>query len=355
MDAVKSPGILARHPELRWLASGVVAATAIVAVTSYVSGAFRDQTSLFVTGPEQLVSQVRAPHPGGYSGTILAKVNLGLPSTFLAALERNLPYGGALLNKSHTIRFWYANEKQQRVAILDQNDEQDVFRDGTNMVFWDTATRTYERHVVAGDQAGLPLSAGPAAVLTPPQLAAEILAIPDTVRSTTLRSGDEVVPGRPTYELDVVPESAQSLIGSVHIQIDGRQAVPLRVQIFARGATEAAIDVSFTSISFGPPQSRNFSFTPPPDAAPRPASLLPADNLLEVGANWLQLVSYQTTRPVAALIARTFGPSMRPVKGKWGSGRVYSSTVLSVLVTGKARVLAGAVTPSVLYAAARNR
>jgi hypothetical protein len=355
VDAVKSPGILARHPELRWLTSVVVAAASIIAVTSYVSESFRDSTSLAVTGPEQLVSEVRAPHPGGYFGTILAKVNLGLPRASLHALERELPYGGALLGGSHTIRYWYANEQQQRVAILEQNDEQDVFRDGTDMVFWDTATRTYERRVVAAEQSGLPLSAGPTAMLTPPQLADGFLAIPDTKRSTTLRSGDQVVPGRPTYELIVVPDSPQSLISSVQIQIDGREAVPLRVQVFARGATEAAIDVAFTSINFGPPQDRNFSFAPPPDAAPRATTMLPTANVHRTGANWLQLISYQTTTQVADLVARTFGPNMRAVKGKWGSGRLYSSGVLSVLVTKKAQVFAGAVRPTVLYAAARKR
>ena len=45
---------------------------------------------------------------------------------------------------------------------------------------------------------------------------------------------------------------------------------------------------------------------------------------------------------------------MLAVKGKWGSGRVYSAGLMSVLVTSKARLLAGAVEPSVLYAAARN-
>lgn len=353
MDAVKSPGILARHPELRWLASIVVVATAIIAVTSYVSESFHDTTSLSVTGPEQLVSEVRSPHLGGYSGTILARVDLGLPRALLFALERELPYGGALLNNSHTIRYWYANEQQQRVAILEQNDEQDVFRDGTDMMFWDTATRTYERQVVAAGETGVPLSAGPAAMLTPPQLAGGILAMPDDERLTALRSGDSVA-GRPTYELDIEPTSAASLIGSVHIQIDGRQAVPLRVQIFARGESEAAIDVYFTSINFGPPQDRNFSFSPPADATPRATTLLPTANLQRTGSNWLQLVSYQTTTQVADLIARTFGRNMHAVQGKWGSGRVYSSGVVSVLVTKKAQLFAGAVRPSVLYEAARQ-
>jgi outer membrane lipoprotein-sorting protein len=39
-----------------------------------------------------------------------------------------------------------------------------------------------------------------------------------------------------------------------------------------------------------------------------------------------------------------------PVKGSWGSGRLLRSSLLTVLITSNGRVLAGAVTPSVLYA-----
>jgi outer membrane lipoprotein-sorting protein len=39
-----------------------------------------------------------------------------------------------------------------------------------------------------------------------------------------------------------------------------------------------------------------------------------------------------------------------PVHGAWGSGRLLQSALLSVLVTSKGQILAGAVTPSVLYA-----
>jgi hypothetical protein len=46
-----------------------------------------------------------------------------------------------------------------------------------------------------------------------------------------------------------------------------------------------------------------------------------------------------------------------PVKGSWGSGRLLRTTLLTVLVTSKGQILAGAVTPSVLYAdaAAQSR
>ncbi|HKD86911.1 MAG TPA: hypothetical protein VKB62_00155 [Streptosporangiaceae bacterium] len=39
-----------------------------------------------------------------------------------------------------------------------------------------------------------------------------------------------------------------------------------------------------------------------------------------------------------------------PVSGSWGSGRLLKTTLLTVLVTSKGQILAGAVTPSLLYA-----
>jgi hypothetical protein len=39
-----------------------------------------------------------------------------------------------------------------------------------------------------------------------------------------------------------------------------------------------------------------------------------------------------------------------PVHGSWGSGRLLQTKVVSVLITSKGQILAGAVTPAVLYA-----
>jgi hypothetical protein len=38
------------------------------------------------------------------------------------------------------------------------------------------------------------------------------------------------------------------------------------------------------------------------------------------------------------------------VHGSWGSGRLLQTKLLSVLITSKGQILAGAVTPSALYA-----
>ncbi|HEX7994857.1 MAG TPA: hypothetical protein VF506_13110 [Streptosporangiaceae bacterium] len=49
-------------------------------------------------------------------------------------------------------------------------------------------------------------------------------------------------------------------------------------------------------------------------------------------------------------ILRVLLKAAKPVHGTWGSGRLLTTSLLSVLVTNKGVVLAGAVTPSVLYA-----
>jgi hypothetical protein len=46
---------------------------------------------------------------------------------------------------------------------------------------------------------------------------------------------------------------------------------------------------------------------------------------------------------------------LTPVSGAWGKGRLLESSLLSVLVTDDGRLLAGAVAPDQLYAAAGSR
>ncbi len=45
--------------------------------------------------------------------------------------------------------------------------------------------------------------------------------------------------------------------------------------------------------------------------------------------------------------------SARHVSGPWGSGRLLRTSLVSILLTSNGRVLAGAVTPGVLYHAAQ--
>jgi hypothetical protein len=70
-----------------------------------------------------------------------------------------------------------------------------------------------------------------------------------------------------------------------------------------------------------------------------------------LGSWWTTVVAFpagtgnQAAGPLGLLLR-----AAKPVQGSWGSGRLLTTSLLSVLVTSDGRVLAGAVTPDTLYA-----
>ena len=74
------------------------------------------------------------------------------------------------------------------------------------------------------------------------------------------------IAGQPAYQISLAPKDSRSLIGQIRIAIDAQRALPLRVQIFARGSSSPAFQVGFTSLQFGTPAAGNFAFTAPPGA-----------------------------------------------------------------------------------------
>ena len=71
------------------------------------------------------------------------------------------------------------------------------------------------------------------------------------------------VAGQPSYLLVMTPTSATTTIGSVQVAIDAKTFVPLRVQVFAKGATRPTLSAGFTSVSYGHLGDGLFAFSPP--------------------------------------------------------------------------------------------
>lgn len=103
--------------------------------------------------------------------------------------------------------------------------------------------------------------AQPSPPLPPRTSADQVLA---KVGPTTMVSVDNnvTVAGEAAYQLVLAPKSSGSLIGDMRVAIDGRHNVPLQVQVFAKRATSPAIQVGFTSISFGQSAAQNFRVHP---------------------------------------------------------------------------------------------
>jgi hypothetical protein len=183
------------------------------------------------------------------------------------------------------------------------------------------------------------------------------------------------VAGQPAYELVLAPKDSRSLIGQVQIAIDGRNGVPLRLQVYARGASSPAFQVGYTAIEFVTPAPADLTFSPPAGAKVTKENLSDQsgsghepNDVSTIGSGWLavlDLPSAGLTVPSGSVSAPGNGGSgdsaavlnallgsARSVSGAWGSGRLLQTSLVSVLITDGGRVFVGAVQPSVLYAAA---
>jgi outer membrane lipoprotein-sorting protein len=366
----------------RW----AVPAGAVVVVGGVLAGSMISVASAAPSLPQRTPAQLLASLAGKteappMTGTIVETSSLGLPSLPGTGNPNSL---SSLLTGSHTIRLWYADPTHFRVAVPQNMSESDLIRSGGNAWLWESTKNTVTHMTIPADAAGkhakkLAPKPSDSPPMTPQQAANEILA---KVGPTTTVSSDTnvTVAGQAAYQLVLAPKSSQSLVGQIRIAVDGANDVPLRVQIFAKGAKNPAGQIGFTSVSFVKPAAANFAFTPPAGAkveqqslgasGKKPASSSQADSAYVVGKDWLAVAdlpqsvlssltgSQPTAKPGSGLggdtssIISALLKSATPVSGSWGSGRLVRTSLLSMLMTSNGRVLIGAVTPQVLYQAA---
>ncbi|HEY9240806.1 MAG TPA: DUF2092 domain-containing protein [Streptosporangiaceae bacterium] len=372
----------------RWAVPAAVVATAggLLATSGPPSAA---APRLPARSAGQLLAAVTRDAGPPLSGTITETASLGLPS-----LPGAGPLGPAaplsalsLLTGSHTVQIWYAGPEHYRLALPQRMSEDDLVRNGTSAWLWNSAANTVTHLTLP---ATAPMPPTPSIPLTPQQAARQALAAAGP--ATVVRVDPTVtVAGQAAYQLVLAPKSHRSLIGQVRIAIDSQHRVPLRVQVFARGTARPAAQAGFTAVTFSRPAAGDYAFTPPAGATVTRETGTPgrggagqpgqraADGARMIGTGWLTVVAL----PESSLAALTGGTdllpfqhsssaeapgsrsapssgapspllgtllnSARPVHGAWGSGRLITTSLLSVLVTSTGRVLIGAVRPAVLY------
>jgi outer membrane lipoprotein-sorting protein len=275
--------------------------------------------------------------------------------------------------------------------------ETDLIRNGTTAWLWQSDSNSVTKLLIPagrGDHAREPVM--PKAPLTPQQAAQQVLKVAG--RSTRVTTEANVtVAGQAAYQLVLAPKASGSQIARITIALDAQHlSVPLRVQVFAKGAASPVFQVAYTSLSFVTPAASNFNFTPPPGAKVHTAGLpggwtgyapgqqpegmasgtqvigkdwtavavLPAADVLPggglsrvAGAGSAAGVAGQAARSVSGGGGAINGSAMigalllaaHPVHGAWGSGKLLHTSLVSMLIT-NGHVLIGAVTPSVLYA-----
>ncbi|MFJ6196949.1 outer membrane lipoprotein carrier protein LolA [Micromonospora sp. NPDC092111] len=397
--------VLKSRPVLRWLVPLAAAVTVVGGGAAIGTFAANAEPALPPRSAAQLLVDLQTARLDGLSGTVVQRADLGLPP--LAGLVGGDLTG--LLTGTHTLRVWYSGPDRHRIALLDTLGERDLIRSGRDVWSWDskanTAThRTLPESVGKATECAVPGTCagagGTSALPATPKEAADraLAAIDPSTLVTTGRSA--TVAGRDAYELVLTPRDEASLVHQVRIAIDATEHVPLRFEVLANGADQPAFEVAFTQVDYRRPDADQFTFNPPPGVkvteadtdAPGPkagpgakagpdtkagAARRPgpgdASGLRTVGTGWTTVLVADTDAAGTgrAPAGGTAAPGQRAgtpdvgqamdllnglpkVSGDWGSGRLLTGKLFSVLLTDDGRVLAGAVTPERLYQAARG-
>jgi|HubBroStandDraft_1064217.scaffolds.fasta_scaffold21837_3 outer membrane lipoprotein-sorting protein len=361
----------------RWaVPAGALVVTGAVLAGSLISVA-QASPGLPSRTPAQLLAQVGSSVTPPLTGTVVETTSLGLPSLPGNSDPTSI---ASLLTGSHTLRVWYSGPRHFRLAVPEPLSETDLIADGNTVWQWDSTANAVTEYSLP---AQAPVTAPTTAPLTPQQAAQQVLA---AVGKTTTVSVDSnvTVAGQPAYQLVLAPKDSRSLVGQVQIAIDGHNGVPLRVQVYARDASSPAFQVGYTAIQFVTPAPADLSFTPPAGATVTRVNLsdesgsnhTPGD-VTTIGSGWLtvlDLPSASLTAPSGSApsggapngsaapgyggsgdstaVLNALLRSATPVSGAWGSGRLLQTSLVSVLITSNGQTFAGAVQPSVLYAAA---
>jgi outer membrane lipoprotein-sorting protein len=377
----------------RWAVPGTAVAVTAITVAALQIPAAQASPDLPNKTPAQLLASIStdAKVPP-MTGTVVETASLGLPQ--LPQTAGNPTSMTSLLTGSHTMKVYYQDSKHYRLAIPQPSSETDIIANGSTVWLWQSASDSVTEFTGA-DQASAKKAVPQVTQtpLTPQQAADQVVA---KVGATTLVSvqANVMVAGEPSYQLVLAPKDSRSLVGKVVIAVDGKYGVPLRVQLYAKGAASPAFQVGYTALQWVAPAPANFSFTPPKGAsvdvvkdqgksASGSKSASSPAGFGSYGKSWLTVVAFPQKdlmqgfgtaagssgsssssngqQNIASsnnsgvsvssqeLLSALLG-SAKPVHGSWGSGTLVTTSLVSMLMTG-GEVYIGAVQPSVLYAA----
>ncbi|MEU6842671.1 DUF2092 domain-containing protein [Streptomyces sp. NPDC046716] len=345
---------------------------------------------------QELIEKIAASDTEQLSGTVKIHTDLGLPSLGGAASSFGGGGGGGgkdsssadpkeklteLASGTHTLRVAADGQDRQKLSVLDDASEYSVIHNGDDLWAYDSASdeayhATTDR--AAGKDQHKPR--GSEAPATPKELTDEILKASGDTTSITV-DGTAQVAGRDAYRLQIKPKQSGSTVGAVTVAVDAKTGTPLKFTLTPASGGAAVVDAGFTSVDFGKPAASTFDYKPAKGTKVTEADDLPAqdrqgkvpeefkgaeglDGLKVIGEGWTSIAELKLPKEAAGLAsgagtadmpgdAQKFLSSLGDrVKGDFGSGTVYSTRLVNVLVTQDGTVYAGAVTKDALVKAA---
>lgn len=313
-----------------------------------------------------------------------------------------------LASGEHTLRVAADGPDKQRLSIVEDAAEYSVIHNGQDVWTYDSASNSAV-HLKAPKGAGQGEHKGAdkklpsdLADLTPQEAAEQALkAVGETTDVSV--DGTAKVAGRDAYQLVIKPKAAaDSTVESVRIAVDGDNGTPLKLTLAPKGGGKPVVDIGYTKVDFGKPAASSFEFEAPKgtdvteqkldgkaqgkdwgkadkdwDKADKDwgkegakSELSDFSGLKVLGEGWntvaeIELPDGGLTGPggpgggedakkgLDSSMAKSLLNGLTDeVKGDFGSGRVFETKLVNVLITDDGKVYAGAVTKDGLVKAA---
>ena len=345
-----------RKVTLAAAAATVVTGAAGLTLLAMPAGAGQPPTLPPIT-PEALVEQVLTTKPTAFGGTVQVENKLGLPA--IAEIPQ-------LADGNHTVRIWTDGGEKLRLALPTGQSEQTIVNDGKTTWSWNSQANEVTKSEQGPARGERP---GEAKAVDPATAAKEIVTL--TKESSDLSvDGTARVADRAAYELVLTPKAAEkTLVREVRIAVDSETKMPLRVAVHTNGASSPAAQVGFTQLNVGPQDAKLFEFTPAagakvttPEAKERSRDHKPEVALEQAlqskdpqffGDGWDTVVGAripaEAMTRVPAEAQGLVDRFTKKVSGSWGTGKVFTTKVATVLIADDGRVVAGAVPEQVLF------
>ncbi|MGQ5650480.1 LolA family protein [Streptomyces sp. EKR5.2] len=350
---------------------------------------------------QQLMEKIAESDVQQMSGTVKISTDLGLPN--LGGLQGSLASGalsqGAgdkdgsaadpssklleLASGTHTLRVAADGDNKQKLSLIEKAAEYSVIRNGDDVWAYDSASNQAYHTTGAGDRHGS--TAAPEDVpATPKDFAEEALKAGDKTTSVTV-DGTAQVAGRDAYKLLIRPKQSGTTVGAISIAVDARTGMPLKFTLTPASGGAAVVDVGFTEVSFARPAASTFDFTPPKgtkvtqgdemkghEGKAQPKGMEKAlpkgmekgaegTGPKTIGEGWNAIAVFDSggkggvpsgAASDGGAAAGFLGSLGDQVKGKFGSGTVFSTRLVNALMTDDGKVYVGAVTKDALVKAA---
>ena len=195
-----------------------------------------------------LLQRIHQARDVSFSGYAESAGNVALPANDALSGVTNS------LSETTRVRVWWRDHQVWRTSSLRPTGETDLVHAGDRTLRW---VYESERATLYPD---VPVRLPTAVDLLPHELARRMLA---GARSTELsRIPARRVAGRDALGLRLAPGDEQAAIGRVDVYADRATAVPLRVEVFAKGVRVPVLTTSFLDFSEGRPSSRSLTFHP---------------------------------------------------------------------------------------------